>query len=100
MLDHAMIPAHPMRDALLGVVIDNRVSDFYYTVGTHPGAKISGEIAHIDEGIDKITPEEAKSFAQSLITFEQHEQLLRTKNLDFSFEFNGARFRGNVSFQM
>ncbi len=100
MLDHSMIPAHPMRDALLGVVIDNRVSDFYYTVGTHPGAKISGEIVHIDEGIEKITPEEAKSFAQSLITFEQHEQLLRTKNLDFSFEFNGARFRGNVSFQM
>lgn len=88
MLEHSMIPNHPIRDALLGVVIDNRVSDFYYTVGTHPGAKISGEIVHIDEGIEKVTPEEAKSFAQSLITFEQHEQLLRTKNLDFSFEFS------------
>lgn len=47
-----------------------------------------------------ITPEEAILFAQSLISEEQHDQLLRTKNLDFSFKFNDFRFRGNVSFQM
>ncbi|PJC57044.1 type IV pili twitching motility protein PilT [Candidatus Gracilibacteria bacterium CG_4_9_14_0_2_um_filter_38_7] len=41
----------------------------------------------------------AKDFAQSLITNDQHEKLLETKNLDFSFQFQDSRFRGNISFQ-
>lgn len=46
-----------------------------------------------------ITPVTARDFAQSLITPEQHEKLLETKNLDFSFQFQDSRFRGNISFQ-
>jgi twitching motility protein PilT len=100
MLENVMIPDYGPRDALLGVVGDNKWSDFYYTVGTYPAVKISGEIIRIDEEMMLITPEEAKLFAQSLITVEQHDQLLRTKNLDFSFKFQDFRFRWNVSFQM
>lgn len=96
---HSMIPEYPGRDALLGVIIDNNGSDFYYTVGTYPAIKISGEIILINEGIEIISPDFAKYFAQSLITEEQHEKLLKTKNLDFSFQFQDSRFRGNISFQ-
>lgn len=46
---HAMISEYPERDALLGVIIDNKGSDFYYTVGTYPAIKISGEIISINE---------------------------------------------------
>lgn len=53
----------------------------------------------MDEGIEKVTAVAARDFAQSLITDEQHEKLLATKNLDFSFQFQDSRFRGNVSFQ-
>lgn len=53
----------------------------------------------VNEGIDQITPAEAENFAKSLISERQHEKLLETKNLDFSFLFQGSRFRGNVSFQ-
>jgi Tfp pilus assembly pilus retraction ATPase PilT len=94
-----MIPDYPQRDALLGVVIDNKGSDFYYTVGTYPAIKISGEIILVNEGIDIITADTARDFAQSLINDEQHAKLLETKNLDFSFMFQDSRFRGNVSFQ-
>ncbi len=94
-----MITDYPQRDALLGVIIDNKGSDFYYTVGTYPAIKISGEIILVNEGIEVITPVTARDFAQSLITNEQHEKLLATKNLDFSFQFQDSRFRGNVSFQ-
>lgn len=94
-----MITDYPQRDALLGVIIDNKGSDFYYTVGTYPAIKISGEIILVNEGIEIITPVTARDFAQSLITNEQHEKLLETKNLDFSFQFQDSRFRGNVSFQ-
>jgi twitching motility protein PilT len=100
MLENVMIPDYGPRDALLGVVGDNKWSDFYYTVGTYPAVKISGEIIRIDEEMTPITPEEAMQFAQSLISEEQHDQLLQIKNLDFSFKFNDFRFRWNVSFQM
>ena len=96
---NTMISEYPERDALLGVVIDNNGSDFYYTVGTYPAIKISGEIILVNEGIEIITHVAARDFAQSLITNEQHEKLLETKNLDFSFQFQDSRFRGNISFQ-
>ncbi len=100
MMENTLIPEYGIRDALLGVITDNKGSDFYYTVGTFPAVKISGEIILIDEEMEIITPEDAESFAKSLMTKEQHEQLLRTKNLDFSFMFQEFRFRGNISFQM
>ena len=37
--------------------------------------------------------------AKSLISEDQLEKLCATKNCDFSFEFLGSRFRGNISFQ-
>ena len=100
MLENVMIKDYSVRDALLWVVIENKWSDFYYTVGTYPAIKISGEIVSINEWIEKVTSEDTKNFAKSLITAEQHEKLLETKNLDFSFLFQGSRFRWNISFQM
>ena len=59
----------------------------YFTVGTYPAIKISGELVMINEDMEIITPEDAEKFAHSLITKAQRDQLLVTKNLDFSFEF-------------
>jgi twitching motility protein PilT len=98
-MENVMLKDYPIRDALLGVIIDNGGSDFYYTVNTFPAVKISGEIVFINEGMEKITHQDADNFAKSLITEEQWEKLHRTKNLDFSFMFQSARFRGNISFQ-
>lgn len=98
MLD-VVIKEYAPRDALLWVVIDNVGSDFYYTVGAYPAIKISGEIVSINDGIEIVSADDAKNFALSLINEEQHKKLLATKNLDFSFLFQDARFRGNISFQ-
>lgn len=96
---NSMISDYPERDGLLGVIIDNKGSDFYYTVGTYPAIKISGEIILVNEDVEIITPVAARDFAQSLITEDQHNKLLEMKNLDFSFQFQDSRFRGNISFQ-
>lgn len=98
-LENAILPNYPVRDALLGVMIDNRGSDFYYTVGTYPAIKMSGEILLINEGIEKITAEDAENFAKSLAGAEEFEELQKTQNLDFAFTYMGVRFRGNISFQ-
>ena len=91
---------HKIKDQLLQVMIDNEGSDMYVTVWTYPWIKIGGEILRIDEGIEKFTPKDTKEFAESVITEEQHDRLMETKNLDFSFSFGWRRFRWNVSFQM
>lgn len=91
---------HIMRDQLLQVMIDNKGSDMFITVGTYPAIKISGEITSIDDGIEEFTWKDTLEFAQSLIDERQHDKLQKEKNLDFSFSYAGARFRWNVSFQM
>lgn len=90
---------HSIRDQLLQVMIDNKGSDMFITAGTFPAIKISGEITSIDEDIEPLTWKDTLDFAQSLIDEKQHDKLLKEKNLDFSFGFAGARFRGNISFQ-
>ena len=98
-LDHAAVKNCTARDALLGVMIDNRGTDLYYTVGTFPAIKIAGEIVSINEGIGRVTAQETENMAKSLLSEEQLVSLHRDQNLDFAFEFLGSRFRGNVSFQ-
>jgi len=81
-------------------MIDNEASDMYLTVWTHPAIKIEWEIVKIDEWMDILDPKDSEDIAKSLISNEQYETLIRTKNLDFSFTFNERRFRWNVSFQL
>ncbi len=91
---------HPIKDQLLQVMIDNEWSDMYITVGTYPWIKIGWEILKINEWIELLNWKDTMEFTQSIITEEQHEKLIKTKNLDFSFSFWNRRFRWNVSFQM
>ena len=89
-----------VKDQLLQVMIDNEWSDMYITVWAFPWIKIAWNIVRINEWIEKFTEQDTYDFAKSIITEEQHNQLLKTRNLDFSFSFNDRRFRTNVSFQM
>lgn len=91
---------HPVRDMLLQVMIDNNGSDMYITVGAYPSLKIGWEITSIDEDMQILTWKDTFEFAQSIITNDQHDTLIKKKNLDFSFSFGGRRFRANISFQM
>jgi len=95
-----MKPDHLIKDQLLQVMIDNEWSDIYITVWDFPAIKISWDIVRINEWINKLTPDDTLNFAKSIITEEQHEKLLLTRNLDFSFTFNNRRFRTNISFQL
>ncbi len=91
---------HLLRDMLLQVMIDHNGSDMYITTGTFPAIKIGGEIASINEDIQPLVWKDTFEFAESLMNEREHEKLKKEKNLDFSFSFNGRRFRGNISFQM
>jgi twitching motility protein PilT len=91
---------HIIRDQLLQVMIDSEGSDMYITVWTFPSIKIGGQIVSVDEGIEKLNSQDTLEFAESLITQNQHNFLLKEQNLDFAFSFWERRFRCNISFQM
>lgn len=99
-MENVIRPEHQMRDQLLQVMIDNKWSDMFITVWTHPAIKIAGEITSIDADLEKFTWKDTFEFTESLLDSVQLERLKKEKNLDFSFSYAGARFRGNVSFQM
>lgn len=91
---------HIFKDQLLQVMIDNEWSDMYITVWTFPAIKIGWDILRIDEWMEPLTPNDTIEFAQSIISEEEFEKLLKNKNLDFSFSFWERRFRCNISFQL
>lgn len=99
-MENSIIKDYILRDQLLQVMIDNKWSDMYITADKHPAIKIWWEIVLIDEWVEKMSSEDTKQFAESLMTAIQNESLLKEKNLDFAFEFSGTRFRWNISFQM
>lgn len=91
---------HNIRDQLLQLMINNEGSDMYITVWAYPAVKIWWEIVKIDDGISILQWRDTFELTQSLITEEQHDSLIRNKNLDFSFSFSNRRFRCNISFQL
>ncbi len=91
---------YPLKEQLIQVMIDNEWSDMYITVWAYPSIKIWWEIVRIDDWIEILKSQDTLEFAESLITPEQHEILLETKNLDFSFSCSERRFRCNISFQL
>jgi len=91
---------HKIKDMLLQVMIDNDWSDMYLTVWAYPSIKIWWEIISIDDWIEVFNANDTKEFAESIMTEEQLSDLLRDKNLDFSFTFSWRRFRTNISFQL
>lgn len=100
MLKDVIKPEHKIRDLLLQVFIENEWSDMYITVWAYPSIKIWWEIVKIDQWIDVLKWKDTLEFTQSIINEKQHDKLIKYKNLDFSFEFSGRRFRANISFQL
>lgn len=99
-MENFILKENKLKDQLLQVMIDNEWSDMYITVWVYPSIKIWWEIIYINEWVDKLKWKDTLEFSQSIITEDQHDVLMKTKNLDFSFSFWNRRFRINISFQL
>lgn len=99
-MENFILKENKLKDQLLQVMIDNNWSDMYITVWSYPAIKIWGEIIDIDEWTDKLKWKDTLEFTQSIIDEKQHDELVKTQNLDFSFTFWNRRFRANISFQL
>src|SRR3989344_4107954 len=74
-------------------------SDLHLAVGRRPTLRIDGVLVPLQQE-PVVTPEIAEGLISALLTPAQKEQLLRDKQVDFSFSHGeNARFRTNVFFQ-
>lgn len=87
-----------LKDLIL-ITAKEGASDLHITVGKHPILRISGSLIPL---LNKpiISKESAEGLILSMLFSEQKEELLRNKELDFSYSFEDkARFRVNIYFQ-
>lgn len=85
---------------LLKKTVSEGASDLHLTVGAPPVLRVNGQLKFLSE-FSPLLPHETEEMIFSLITPEQKEIFLQTKELDLSLAIEGldARFRVNIFFQ-
>lgn len=77
--------------------IKQNASDLHLAAGSIPALRIGGELIKLDHGV--IKNEDLKQAITSLIDKKTMEKFERQRELDFSQEFFGSRFRVNLHYQ-
>lgn len=84
---------------LLDVVIEKEASDLHLGEDRVPTLRIEGELTPI-KGEEPLSAEEARNFAEVMMTEEEKHRLEKEKAVDFSYTFEDkGRFRVNVYYQ-
>ena len=88
---------HPQHDPhfthLLRIMVERHASDLHLSSGMAPLIRLSGRLAPAGD-FPKLTADETRTIAQSLLNDEQRERFEQDQDIDFSFLVPGlARFR-------
>ena len=85
---------------LLSITVAEQASDLHLSVDHPPILRLAGSLIPLVKK-KKLSSEDTKNFADSLMTEEQKQRFLEKKEVDFSYDFveEGVRFRINVFFQ-
>jgi len=83
---------------LLEKMVREEASDLHLKAGSAPVLRINGKLIAIKD--EPLSPEELRKTAQQIMTKDQQEEFIRTKELDFAIGVSGlARFRVNAYMQ-
>jgi twitching motility protein PilT len=83
---------------LLSAAIKTGASDLHLVANMPPIVRIDGELGFV-EGGKKLSAKEIEQMVSALITAEQKERFVATRDLDFGYEHEGFRFRVNICFE-
>jgi len=84
---------------LLDIVIKEKASDLHISVDHPPILRVSSRLVPLLKK-KKLTAEDSRELAESLMTAEQYQRFLKEKEIDFSYPYSEeARFRVNTFFQ-
>lgn len=83
---------------LLALTQKEQASDLHLSVGHPPVFRVGGSLVPLIKR-KNFTPKDTELFAQSMMTEDQYQRFLTEKEIDFSYNSDGARFRVNVFFE-
>ncbi len=73
-------------------------SDVHFSVDSKPMIRISGELIPLSKK-DDLTKEDVIAFLRELLDDVKVKKFLETQEVDFAYEWEGTRLRGNAFFQ-
>jgi len=86
-------------DRYLDALLERKGTDLLLTAGAPPLMRLDGDLAPID-GEPVLTPDDTAQLVAEIITPDQATIFQRTKDVDFSFNWQGlTRFRANAFVQ-
>jgi twitching motility protein PilT len=83
--------------SILKLALDNKASDLHLAVGLPPILRIDGILIRTDE--PAVDTKMIEGLLWRVLTSEQRERFERDRDLDFSYDLNGSRFRVNVCYE-
>jgi twitching motility protein PilT len=83
---------------LVKTVANEGASDLHLSEGRHPTIRVSGMLLPLVKHA-VLTKEDTNGLLNELLSEKNKEIFFNTKEIDFSYSFDGARFRGNAYFQ-
>lgn len=83
---------------LISTLIKEGGSDVHFSVGSHPIIRISGELISLTRK-PELTPDDTVGFVRELLDDSKLKKFLDTQEIDFAYEYQGTRLRGNAFFQ-
>ncbi len=83
---------------LLTIIEKEGASDLHLSEGKYPVIRVEGTLIPLTVG-NVLSGEDIREFLQIILPPEGREAFLKDKDFDFSWQYKGKRFRGNVFFQ-
>ena len=82
----------------INVLAHEGASDLHFSSGAHPTIRVSGSLTPmLKEAV--CTPDDTLGFLKALINPDLLKPFLENQEIDFAYETEGYRFRGNAFFQ-
>ena len=80
-------------------MVAEKASDVHLSAGVPPAMRLHGRLVHM-EGFERLTPQDTREVAYSLINDSQRKRFENEQQLDFAYSVPSvARFRVNIFFQ-
>ncbi len=83
---------------LIKTVVNEGASDLHLSEGRHPTIRVSGMLLPLVKH-SVLTKEDTAGLINELLSEENKKLFYGTKEVDFSYSYEDARFRGNAYFQ-
>ena len=83
---------------LISTVIKEGGSDIHFSVGSHFIVRISGDLIPLTRK-PELTADDTVGFIRELLDDQKLKRFLDTQEIDFSYEYQDTRLRGNAFFQ-